>query len=52
MDKNPQANAGVPGLVPGPLRLLGATKQLSAVTIEPVLWRPRATTPEPECCNC
>lgn len=52
MEKNPTANAGVKGLIPGQLRFLGATKQLSAVTIEPVLWSPRATTAERKCCNC
>lgn len=50
--KDPAASAEVQGFDPGQLKFLGATKQLSAVTIEPVLWSPATTTAERKCCNC
>ena len=47
VDRNPSANTGDMGLIPGP-EILRATEKLSpcATSTEPVLWSPGTTTTE------
>ena len=48
MDKNAPASAADTGLIPGSRKIPHAMEQLSlcAITTEPALWNPEATTTE------
>ena len=54
MVKNPLANSGDVGLIPGQVtKILHATGKLSSCTLEPVFHKrgPCATTRQTMCCN-
>ena len=50
VDKNPPANAGDMGLIPGPGRShMPQNYNLCATTTKPTLWSPQAATTAPLC---